>query len=291
MSTPLDAPDATGAPAARPPSVRALPRRVRLWLGVLLALLLGAWWLPAALPHGPLHSDWDALSAPPSLALGHLAGTDAIGRDVLVRSLHGLRLSLAIGLLSTVLALLLGLAWGATAGYFGGRTERWLLRGLDLMSALPFLLVVILLLTLFERSLPLLLVAIGGYVWIDLARIVRAEAARLRGQAFVLAARAAGASHWQILRWHVLPNLLGLALVYASLVAANAILIESFLGFLGLGLDEPLVGLGSLVHEGSQELGYAPWTLLMPAGLLVVTLAAFQQLGDGLRDWLDPGSA
>lgn len=268
-----------------------MPGAVRFWSGA-LALLLGLAWLgPALLPHGPLHSDWDALSAAPALDRGHLTGTDAIGRDVLVRSLHGLRLSLAIGLLSTVFALVLGLAWGASAGYFGGRTERWLLRGLDLMSALPFLLVVILLLTLFERSLGLLLVAIGGYVWIDLARLVRAEAARLRSQPFVLAARAAGASHGQILRWHVLPNLLGIALVYASLIAANAILIESFLGFLGLGLDEPLVGLGSLLHEGSQELDHAPWTLLTPALLLVLTLAAFQQLGDGLRDWLDPASA
>jgi oligopeptide transport system permease protein len=269
---------------------RPAPASVQRCLALLALLLAAAWLLPPLLPHGPLDSDWDALSAAPALHGGHLAGTDAIGRDVLVRTLHGLRLSLAIGLLSTLVALLLGLAWGASAGYFGGRTERWLLRGLDLLSALPFLLVVILLLTLFERSLALLLVAVGGYVWIDLARVVRAEAARLRSQGYVLAARAAGASHWQILRWHVLPNLLGLALVYASLIAANAILIESFLGFLGLGLDEPWVGLGSLLHEGSQELDHAPWTLLLPATLLVLTLATFQRLGDGLRDWLDPAA-
>jgi oligopeptide transport system permease protein len=129
----------------------------------------------------------------------------------------------------------------------------------------------------------LLLLAIGGYCWIDLARVLRAEAARLRELPFVLAARAAGAGTVQIMRWHVLPNLLGLALVYASLIAANAILIESFLGFLGLSLDEPLSGLGTLLLEGSQELDAAPWSLLVPASLLVLTLASFQQLGEALR--------
>ncbi len=266
----------------------SLPRAVRGWLGVLVVLAVLAAFGPALLPHGPLDTDWDALSAPPSWASGHLGGTDAIGRDVLVRSLHGLRLSLLIGVLATALALALGLAWGAVAGYAGGRIERWMVRALDVLSALPFLLLVILLLTLFERSLPLLLAAIGGYVWIDLARVARAEAARLASLPFVLAARAAGASHAQVLRWHILPNLLPLALVYASLIAANAILVESFLGFLGLSLDEPAAGLGMLLYEGSQELDGAPWTLLLPATLLVTTLAAFQQLGDALQSALDP---
>jgi oligopeptide transport system permease protein len=271
--------------------MRSLPAPARRWLLLLAALIVLAALGPALLPHDPLAPDWDALSVGPSIDRGHYAGTDAIGRDVLVRSLHGLRLSLTIGLLSTAFALVLGIAWGAVAGYCGGRIERMLMRALDMLSALPFLLLIILLLTLFERSLALLLVAIGGYVWIDLARIVRAEAARLRGLPFVLAARASGAAHLQILRWHIVPNLLGIAVVYASLIAANAILVESFLGFLGLGLDEPAIGLGTLVHEGSQEIDYAPWTLLLPAGLLVLTLATFQQLGDALRDWLDPRDA
>jgi oligopeptide transport system permease protein len=262
---------------------------VRAWLGVLTLLAVCAALGPALLPHDPLATDWEALSAPPSWSDAHFGGTDAIGRDVLVRSLHGLRLSLAIGLLATALSLVLGLAFGAFAGYVGGRTERAMMRALDVLSALPFLLLVILLLTLFERSLGLLLVAIGGYCWIDLARVLRAEAARLRERPFVLAARAAGAGTLQILRWHIVPNLLGLAWVYASLIAANAILIESFLGFLGLSLDEPASGLGALLHEGSQELDSAPWTLLVPAVLLVLTLAAFQQLGDALRARLEVG--
>ena len=162
-----------------------------------------------------------------------------------------------------------------------------MLRVLDVFSALPFLLIVILLLSLFGRSLPLLLLAIGGYVWIDLARVMRAESARLREAPFVLAARAAGARFDQLLRWHLLPNLLPLALVYMGLILPQAILVESFLGFLGLSVDEPSASWGSLLYEGSQELDSAPWTLLFPAGLLVATLASFQFLGDALRDWLD----
>ena len=268
-------------------SPRPLPRSARLCLAV-IAVLAGACWLALLLPgHDPHRPDWNALSAAPSLAGGHWFGTDAIGRDVLARTLAGGRLSLTVGALATVVALAIGLAYGAIAGYAGGRVERAMVRLLDVLSALPFLLIVILLLALFGRSLWLLLLAIGGYVWIDLARVVRSEAARLREAPFVLAARAAGARFDQVLRWHLLPNLLPLALVYLGLILPQAILVESFLGFLGLGLDEPSASWGTLLHEGSQELDIAPWSLLVPAGLLVATLAAFQFLGDGLRDWLD----
>ena len=263
-----------------------LPRSAIVCLSMLTALALVAIIGPWLSPFAPEHPDWTALSAAPSFARAHWLGTDAIGRDVFVRACYGLRLSLLLGVGATVLALLIGLAYGASAGYLGGRSERLMMHGLDVLSALPFLLIVILLLTLFERSLPLLLAAVGGYVWIDLARVVRAEAARLRELPFVLAARAAGATTLQILRWHIVPNLLGLALVYASLLAAQAILVESFLGFLGLSIDEPSAGLGTLLQEGTQELDSAPWTLLVPALLLVTTLACFQQLGDALRDWL-----
>ncbi|TZF87869.1 ABC transporter permease [Lysobacter lacus] len=199
----------------------------------------------------------------------------------------GGRLSLGIGLLSSVLALAIGLTYGAIAGLAGGRGERLMMRGLDVLSAIPFLLVVILLLTLFERSLGLLLAAIGGYVWIDLARVMRGEAARLRNEPFVLASEAMGATFAQRLRWHVVPNLLPLAMVYLGLILPQAILVESFLGFLGLSVDEPSASWGTLLADGVQELDSAPWTLLFPAGFLVTTLLAFQMLGDGLRDWLD----
>ncbi|RNF83830.1 ABC transporter permease [Montanilutibacter psychrotolerans] len=265
---------------------RPLPPLVRACFVGLCALAVLCWfgpWLTRFDPHAP---DWTALSVAPGTA-GHWFGTDAIGRDVFARTLAGGRLSLTIGLLSSVVALLIGLAYGAIAGLAGGRVERAMLRVLDVFSALPFLLVVILLLTLFERSLALLLAAIGGYVWIDLARVMRAEAARLREAPFVLAAQAAGAGFGQRLRWHVLPNLLPLALVYLGLILPQAILVESFLGFLGLSVDEPSASWGTLLSEGVQELDSAPWTLLFPAGLLVATLAVFQFLGDGLRDWLD----
>jgi oligopeptide transport system permease protein len=264
-----------------------LPRVVRacLWLlgGLALLCLFGPWLLSFD-PHRP---DWDWLSSAPSLSSGHWFGTDAIGRDVLARTLAGGRLSLGIGLLASVVALLIGLSYGAVAGLAGGGVERAMLRALDVLSALPFLLIVILLLSLFGRSLGLLLAAIGGYVWIDLARVMRAEAGRLREAPFVLAARAAGASFGPQLRWHLLPNLLPLAMVYLGLILPQAILVESFLGFLGLSVDEPSASWGTLLYEGSQELDSAPWTLLFPAGFLIATLASFQFLGDGLRDWLD----
>lgn len=263
-----------------------LPPLARTCLTVLGLLAAACWLGPWLGRYGPVLPDWEALSAAPGTA-GHWFGTDAIGRDVFARTLAGGRLSLGIGLLASVVALVIGLGYGAVAGLAGGWVERWMLRVLDVFSALPFLLVVILLLTLFDRSLWLLLAAIGGYVWIDLARVMRAEAARLREAAFVLAAQAAGASFGQRLRWHVLPNLLPLALVYLGLILPQAILVESFLGFLGLSIDEPSSSWGGLLAEGVQELDSAPWTLLFPAGFLVATLAAFQFLGDGLRDWLD----
>ena len=267
-------------------TLRSLPASVRVCLLALAALVAACWlgaWLDGHDPHAP---DWNALSVAPGVA-GHGFGTDAIGRDVLARTLAGGRLSLTIGLMSSVIALLVGVGYGAIAGLAGGRVERAMLRVLDVFSALPFLLVVILLLTLFERSLGLLLAAIGGYVWIDLARVMRAEAARLREAPFLLAAQPAGASFRQRLHWHVLPNLLPLAFVYLGLILPQAILVESFLGFLGLSVDEPSASWGTLLAEGVQELDSAPWTLLFPAAFLVATLALFQFLGDGLRDWLD----
>lgn len=260
-----------------------MARTCLLFLG---GLALLCWLGPLFIAFDPHRPDWESLSVAPGTA-GHWFGTDAIGRDVLARTLAGGRLSLTIGLLASLVALGLGLGFGASAGLAGGWVERGMLRVLDMASALPFLLIVILLLTLFERSLWLLLAAIGGYVWIDLARVMRAEAARLRETPFMLAATAMGASFGQRLRWHALPNLMPLAVVYLGLILPQAILVESFLGFLGLSVDEPSASWGTLLSEGVQELDGAPWTLLFPAGFLVATLAAFQFLGDSLRDWLD----
>ena len=266
---------------------RSFPASVRvclIFLAVLSLLCVLGPWLIRFDPHRP---DWDFLSTAPSILSGHWFGTDAIGRDILARTLAGGRLSLSIGVLSSILALALGVSIGAIAGYAGGWVERIIVRLLDVMSALPFLLIVILLLSLFGRSLFLLLGAIGAYVWIDLARVMRSEAARLRQAPFVLASIAAGARFDQVLRWHLLPNLMPIAWVYLGLILPQAILVESFLGFLGLSVDEPSASWGSLLYEGAQEMDSAPWSLIFPAGFLVATLASFQFLGDGLRDWLD----
>jgi oligopeptide transport system permease protein len=259
-------------------------QRCLIFLVVLSMLCVIGPWLISFDPHKP---DWNFLSAAPSFSTGHWFGTDAIGRDILARTLAGGRLSLSIGIMASILALALGVSIGAIAGYAGGWLERMIIRMLDVMSALPFLLIVILLLSLFGRSLFLLLGAIGAYVWIDLARVMRSEAARLREAPFVLASMAAGARFDQIVRWHLLPNLMPIAWVYLGLILPQAILVESFLGFLGLSVDEPSASWGSLLYEGAQEMDSAPWTLLFPAGFLVATLACFQFLGDGLRDWLD----
>jgi oligopeptide transport system permease protein len=267
------------------PSTRPLPRSARICASLLALMLAACWLLPLIFTQNPHQPDWDALSQAPNW--NYWFGTDAIGRDVFARTLAGGRLSFTIGLLASVIAMSVGLLIGAIAGYAGGWVERVCLRVMDMLSALPFLLIVILLLSLFGRSLFLLLGAIGAYVWVDLARVVRSEAARLREAPFVLASRAAGASFWQVLRWHLLPNLLPLAIVFLGLILPQAILVESFLGFLGLSVDEPSASLGALLYEGSQELDTSPWSLLFPAGFLIALLACFQWLGDALRDWLD----
>ncbi|UXI68487.1 ABC transporter permease [Tahibacter amnicola] len=283
---------ATGTEPATPAAVSP---RLRDREGVASAVTLAALVVlcvvgPWLRPYSADFTDWENLSVPPGIAHGHWLGTDAIGRDVFVRLCIGGRVSLLIGGVASALALVLGLGYGAVAGYFGGWVDRVLMRLLDVAAALPFLLIVILLLTVFERSLVLLLAAIGGYVWMDLARVVRAEAARLRQLAFVDAARLVGApARWILLR-HIVPNVLGLALVYLSLGVPNAILIESFLGFLGLSVDEPGASWGAMLFDGSQEMDTAPWCLMAPAVALVTTLLACQMLGEALRRRLDPRS-
>ncbi|MDC8014265.1 ABC transporter permease [Tahibacter soli] len=257
-------------------------------LGALALVCIAGPWFSR---YTPDDTDWLHLSVAPGLAHGHWLGTDAIGRDVFVRLCVGGRLSLLIGLVASALALVVGMGYGVVAGYCGGLVDAALMRVLDMISALPFLLIVILLVTLFERSLVLLLAAIGGYVWIDLARVMRAEAARLRGLAFVDAARVAGASGFRIMRRHIAPNLAGLALVYLSLGVPNAILIESFLSFLGLSVDEPSASWGAMLADGTLEMEAAPWTLLAPALALATTLIACQFLGEALRRRLDPRRA
>ena len=218
----------------------------------------------------------------------HLLGTDGLGRDLLTRLMYGGRVSLAVGFVAALVALIVGVIYGATAGYLGGKTDSVMMRIVDIMYSLPFTIFVILLMVVFGRNIFLIFVAIGAVNWLDMARIVRGQTLSLKNKDFIEAARVSGATEKQIITRHIVPNLLGVVAVYVSLTIPQVILVESFLSFLGLGVQEPLTSWGALVNEGAQELETAPWSLLFPAVFLALTLFSFNFLGDGLRDALDP---
>lgn len=257
-----------------------------LLLLVLLALLAAAG--PLASRYAPDELDWAMMGSPPHLASGHWLGTDRLGRDLYVRTLYGARISLAIALLATLVSLLIGVTWGAVAGYAGGRVDALMMRFVDVLYALPNIFFVIVLTVVFDRSPLLLFIAIGAVGWLTMARVVRGQAMSLRHREFVEAAVAAGAGPGRVVFRHVVPNLLGPVVVYATLMIPQMILIESFLSFLGIGIQEPLASLGNLVADGAAEMESAPWILLVPAGCLVAIVFCFNFLGDGLRDALDP---
>lgn len=246
--------------------------------------LIGPWASPFVVDQ----IDWDAIWLPPGLGSAHLFGTDNLGRDLFVRALEGGRISLLVGVVSTLVSIVIGVSYGAIAGYFGGRIDAVMMRIVDILYAMPFLFFVILLMVLFGRHLVLIFVAIGLVNWLDMARIVRGQTLSLKQKEFIDAARMAGADDRRIIRHHIIPNLLGIVVVYATLTIPQVILVESFLSFLGLGVQEPATSWGALVNEGAQEMERAPWLLIFPAGFLAVTLLCFNFLGDGLRDALDP---
>ena len=217
-----------------------------------------------------------------------LFGTDANGRDLLSRILIGIRISLAIGLLASVMALVVGVTYGATAGYLGGRVDDLMMRVVDILYSLPFIFFVILLVVFFGRSFILIFIAIGCTEWLDMARIVRGQTLSLKRQEFVQAAQALGVSSAGILRRHIIPNTLGPVVVYVTLLVPKAILLESLLSFLGLGVQEPLTSLGVLISEGAANMQGASWLLIYPSVALTLILFALNFLGDGLRDALDP---
>jgi oligopeptide transport system permease protein len=253
---------------------------------LVLAALLG----PLASPYAVDHVDWtlSPLASPPSLANGHWFGTDSNGRDLFVRVWTGTQVSLLVALLATAVSVVIGVAWGATAGYLGGRVDGWMMRAVDVLYALPYMFFVIILTVVFGRSLWLIFLAIGAVGWLTMARIVRGQALALRQREFVLAAVALGLPARRIIARHIVPNVLGTVIVYATLTVPQVILFESFLSFLGLGVQEPLTSLGRLVAEGALEMETAPWQLLVPASVLALLLLALNFLGDGLRDALDP---
>jgi len=223
-----------------------------------------------------------------SPSVEHWFGTDNLGRDLFARVTHGGRISLAVGLLATLVSLVIGVSYGMISGYTGGRIDAWMMRFVDVLYSLPFTIFVILLMVLFGRNFLLLFLAIGAVEWLTMARITRAQTMHLKKAEFIEAARALGYSHGRILFRHLLPNLIGPIIVYATLTIPAVMLLEAVLSFLGLGIQAPMSSWGSLIKEGAEKMDAAPWLLFFPGTFFCLTLFALNFVGDGLRDALDP---
>ncbi|WP_328716615.1 ABC transporter permease subunit [Halomonas elongata] len=243
---------------------------------------------PYVLPWGLADVDWNAFNAPPSIENGHLLGTDANGRDLLTRTLYGGRVSLSVALVASLVSLVIGVLYGAISGYLGGRVDNIMMRFVDIMYSLPFMFLVILLMVVFGRNILLIYAAIGAVEWLDMARIVRGQTLALKQREFVEAAHALGVRDSRIVTRHLIPNAIGPVIVYVTLTVPKVILLESFLSFLGLGVQEPLTSWGVLISEGTDMMQSSPWMLLVPSVFLAMTLFCLNFLGDGLRDALDP---
>ena len=250
---------------------------------IVLLTLLGPWFNP----NNVQSLDWLHLAMQPGLQNAHWFGTDRLGRDLFVRTLADTRVSIAIGLAASAISLIVGVSYGAIAGYVGGRTDHLMMRLIEILSGLPLIFFVIFLTVIFGRSDYLLFVAIGAVGWLTMARIVRGQTLSIRRQEYIAAAVASGAGTGRIIAWHVIPNALGPVIVYATLTVPQIILFESFLSFLGLGIQEPGASLGTLIAEGVAEMEAAPWILLAPGIILAVLLLCLNIFGDGLRDALD----
>ena len=264
-----------------------LPPLVRSTLGVLLMVVLVSLLGPALSPNNAIDIRFDRILSPPTLEGAHYFGTDDLGRDLFVRTLEGTRMTLLVALVASAVSLVIGVLYGAAAGLIGGRVDAVMMRFVDSLYAMPFIFLVILLMVVFERNFLLIFVAIGAVNWLDMARIVRGQTLSLKEREFVAAARLIGVPAGRIILRHIAPNLFGIVLVYLTLTIPQAILVESFLSFLGLGLQEPEASLGTLVAGGVSTLETAPWVLVIPSTVLFVVLLAFNFLGDGLRDAVD----
>jgi len=263
---------------------RAAVFSVSLLALIALACAIG----PYLLPHAFDSADWDAMSQPPTLKNWHLFGTDESGRDLLVRTLMGGRISLMVGLMATLSSVSLGIAWGATAGFLGGKVDALMMRVVDMMYAVPYLLIAILMVTLLGRAFYLVVLTITVFSWMDMARVVRGQTLALRSKEFVEAARAIGVPTRRIIFRHIVPNLLGIVVIYTTITVPGVILTESVLSFLGLGIQEPMTSWGVLIHDGAQVMEISPWILIFPGLMLSAALYCFNYIGDGLRDALDP---
>ncbi|HKT96939.1 MAG TPA: ABC transporter permease subunit [Paraburkholderia sp.] len=285
----LPAPAAAAKRSTSPALARFMRHRAALVSLALLVLIALACFIgPLVLPNSPIDNDWSAISLAPTLQGAHWFGTDELGRDLLARTLVGGRVSLEVGLLGTLISTCAGVAYGASAGYLGGRTDAILMRFVDMMYAIPYMLIAILMVTLFGRDFSLVILTISAFSWLDMARVVRGQTLSLRTREFVDAARAIGVRPATIVARHIVPNLVGIVAVYATVTVPGIVLTESVLSFLGLGVQEPMTSWGVLIQDGAQKLDTMPWLLLCPATLLCTTLYCVNFVGDGLRDAFDP---
>ena len=255
-------------------------------LTVLISLCIIALLTPWIAPYGYEQQNLQLGASPPSAA--HWLGTDIFGRDMLTRILYGSRVSLMVGFIATGVALVIGILWGTIAGYAGGKVDAVMMRLVDILYALPFMIFIILLMVIFGRNILLLFFAIGAVEWLTMARIVRGQVQSLRKQEFVEAAVSLGLSRWAIIRRHLIPNTLGPVIVYTTLTIPSVMLLEAFLSFLGLGIQPPQSSWGLLISYGVETMEEYPWLLIFPGLTLSITLFALNFLGDGLRDALDP---
>ena len=277
MSTPMQ--DAAGRFRSNPAAVAAT-----LIVACIVTLSIAGPWLS---PNGHDTLDWLHVAMRPGLPQAHWFGTDRLGRDLFVRTLVGTRVSLTVALVASAVSLLVGIAYGAVAGYLGGRIDHLMMRVIEIIGGLPLIFFVIFITVIFGRNIYLLFLSIGAVAWLTMARIVRGQTMSIRRQEYIEAAVALGASPTRIILRHVLPNLVGVVVVYATLSVPQIILFESFLSFLGLGIQEPSVSLGTLVADGAGELEAAPWILLIPGAFLALLMLCLNICGDGLRDALD----
>jgi oligopeptide transport system permease protein len=282
---------ASAAPKRRvPPALERFARHRAALVSVAVLVLIGLACFagPLLLQHSPIDNDWSAMGVAPTPQGGHWFGTDELGRDLLARTLVGGRVSLEVGLLGTLVSALVGVLYGATAGYLGGRVDAVMMRIVDMMYAIPYMLIAILVVTVFGRTFSLVVLTISAFSWLDMARVVRGQTLSMRSREFIDAARAIGVRPAAIIARHIVPNLAGIVAIYATVTVPSIILTESVLSFLGLGVQEPMTSWGVLIQDGAQKLDAMPWLLLCPATLLCATLYCVNFVGDGLRDALDP---
>lgn len=266
--------------------------RISIILVAIMAAL--AVFLPFLLPWDYAQIDWDGvnldMTSTEAWQRGHYLGSDDIGRDRLARILAGTRITMSVALAAASVAMIIGIAWGVIAGWVGGRTDDIMMRIVDALYALPFMFIVIVLMVVFGRSILLVFIGIGAVEWLTMARVVRGEVKAIKSRPFILAAKASGASSISIILRHILPNIMGVAIAYLMLTVPQVVMVESFLSFLGLGVQEPMTSLGILVNEGAAQMEINPAALLLPGGVLILLIISLTIAGERLRDRIDAGA-